>query len=44
VVLDISLLRRLVPFAPTPLAAGLADLWARRPVAAGDAGAERSLA
>jgi UDP-glucose 4-epimerase len=44
VVLDISLLRRLVPFEPTPLSEGLAVLWAGRPVGAGQLAAGGSLA
>jgi UDP-glucose 4-epimerase len=44
VVLDVSLLRRLVPFEPTPLAEGLAMLWDGRPVGAGEVAAEGSLA
>lgn len=44
VVLDVSLLRRLVPFEPTPLAEGLALLWDGRPVGAGEVAAEGSLA
>jgi UDP-glucose 4-epimerase len=44
VVLDVSLLRSLVPYAPTPLADGLAALWAGRPAVAGEPAPDRSVA